>query len=73
MLVNAIILGQIKVDQQKCDAAGNDIYSSDCINATTFVAAFGLGSATMSIFMLAPGLCFTIGLSQLIPQAYGNK
>lgn len=63
MLINAIILGQIKVDPEKCNAVGNDIYNYDCISAKTFVSAFGLGSATMSIFMLAPGLCFTIGLS----------
>ena len=33
MLVNAMILGQIKLDDQKCAAAGNDEYHPDCISA----------------------------------------
>jgi hypothetical protein len=63
MLVNAVILGNIVVDPVKCAAANNDPYHQDCVSAKTFVSAFGLGSSTMSIILLAPGLCFTIGLS----------
>lgn len=72
MLVNAMILGQIKLDPKKCEAAGNDEYHPDCINAEVYLSAFGIGSSTMSIILLASGLCFTLGLSQLIPQAYGS-
>ena len=27
----------------------------------------------MSIILLAPSMCFTLGLSNLIPQAFGSK
>ena len=67
MLVNAMILGKIKVDPAKCAAAGNDKNHPDCIEADVYLSAFGIGSATMSIILLASGICFTIGLSQLIP------
>ena len=63
MLVNAIILGKIEVDPVKCEAAGNDEYHPDCIGADVYLSAFGLGSSTMSIILLASGICFTIGLS----------
>ena len=67
MMINAIILGQTKVDDAKCQAAGNLATHPDCISSKDYVAAFGIGSATMSIILLATGLCFTLGLQQLIP------
>ena len=73
MMINAIILGQTNVDPEKCKAAGNIPTHPDCIDSKDYVAAFGIGSATMSIVLLATGLCFTLGLQQVIPQAYGAK
>jgi hypothetical protein len=67
MLVNAMILGKIEVDPVKCEAAGNDKNHADCIGPDVYLSAFGIGSSTMSIILLASGICFTIGLSQLIP------
>lgn len=72
-MVNAIILGKIKMDQEKCKIAGGEPCHPDCISSKDYVAAFGIGSATMSIILLATGLCFTLGLQNVIPQAYGAK
>jgi Na+-driven multidrug efflux pump len=62
LLVNSVILGQIKCDP-----------TETCIPAKTYLAAFGLGSSLMSIILTASGLCYCIGLSNILPQAYASK
>ena len=47
--------------------------SFECITSETYLASFGLASATVGIFVLAPGICFTNGLNNILPQAYGAK
>ena len=63
MLVNSMILGKLELDPEKCEAAGGDEYHPDCIGSEKYQAAFGIGSSTMGIILLASGICFTIGLS----------
>lgn len=62
MLINSIILGQIQCDP-----------STGCHSAKTYLAAFGLGSSLMSILLLASGLCYTLGLNNMLPQTYASK
>ena len=72
MMVNAKILGQMTIDTEKCagmPAIPRDVLSPtfDCVTAQTYLASFGMGSATMSIILLAPIMCFTMALNTLIP------
>ena len=62
MLVNSIVLGKIK-------CVSDDV----CSSARTNLAAFGLGSSLMSIILLASGVCFCLGLNNILPQAYAAK
>jgi Na+-driven multidrug efflux pump len=75
MLVNAQILGNLQLDQSKCgsEATHEMLQSLECVSAETYLASFGLASATMGIFLLAPGCCFNQGLLNILPQAYGAK
>lgn len=41
--------------------------SFECIDAETYLASFGLASASMGIFLLAPGICFCLGANNIIP------
>jgi len=36
------------------------------------LASFGLGSSMMGILLLASGICFVMGLGNVLPQAYGS-
>lgn len=65
MMVNARVLGGIHVDSELCAALSAD--DPSCISAKRYLAAFGLGSSTLSIVMIATAMCFTIGLSNVIP------
>ena len=69
MLVNAQILGNMELDPVKCgkDATEEMLKSFECITAETYLASFGLASATMGIFVLAPGICFTLGEMNVLP------
>lgn len=69
MLVNAQILGNMELDPTKCgkDATEQMLKSFECVTAETYLASFGLASATMGIFVLAPGICFNIGLMNILP------
>ena len=62
LLVNARLLGQIEC---------SDDTEEECISSKTYVAAFGMGSSTIGILLLAPGICFCFGLSNVVPQAFG--
>jgi len=75
MLVNTIILGQIKTDDRICgpDASQESQDSFECITSKTYVASFGMASSTMGIILLAPGICYVLALSNNIPQAFGAK
>ena len=69
MLINAQILGNMKVDETKCGANATEemLNSFECISPETYLASFGLASATVGIFVLAPGICFTNGLNNILP------
>lgn len=69
MLVNAQILGNMELNQEKCgkDATEEMLKSFECITAETYLASFGLASSTMGIFLLAPGICFNLGLMNVLP------
>jgi Na+-driven multidrug efflux pump len=56
LLVNAIVLGRITCNP-----------GEECIKAETYLAAFGLGSSLMSIVLLASGICFVLGLNNILP------
>jgi len=75
MLVNAKVLGGIIPDPAVCGegASEDTLESFDCITAKTYLASFGLASSTMGIMLLAVGTCFVIGLTNVIPQAYGAE
>lgn len=47
--------------------------ASDPISAKTYLAAYGLGSSTVSLILLAPCVTFCLGLNNLIPQAFGAQ
>ena len=66
MMVNVKLLGQIKeplkadcTEQEKDDLV-------ECMTGTKLQAAFGMGSATVAIFLLASSLCFVLGLNTVI-------
>ena len=61
MMVNAVILGHIKIDKEFCDKEENAGHY-ECIDSIQYQAAFGLASSTVSIIFLATGICFTLGL-----------
>ena len=65
----------MELDQAKCGPQASEEMrkSFECITAETYLAAFGLASATLGICVLAPGICFCIGLSNILPQAYGAR
>ena len=69
MLINAQILGNIKVDEALCGPGASEemMESFECITSETYLASFGLASATVGIFVLAPGICFTNGLNNILP------
>ena len=69
MLINAQILGNLKLDTVLCGpTATKEVLDSwDCIGNKTYLASFGLASATIGIFLLAPGICYSIALSNIIP------
>jgi len=67
MMANAVYSDMITPDPTQCREAGYDETDPACITGESFQAAFGLGSATMGIIMQAPVLCFSLGLSNIIP------
>lgn len=66
MLVNAVILGKIQIDEKACK-----LDKIECIGPKTYLAAFGVGSSTLGIILLASGLTYCVSLSNVIPQAFG--
>mmetsp|Transcript_2011 Transcript_2011/g.3558 ORF Transcript_2011/g.3558 Transcript_2011/m.3558 type:complete len:323 (-) Transcript_2011:489-1457(-) len=73
MMANAVYSDMIKPNSEKCALSDDPVYNENCISGETFQAAFGLGSSTMGILMMAPLICFNMGLTNLIPQAFGSK
>lgn len=65
ILVNTKLLGSFKPDAATVCLAGDTTLK--CVDSATYVAAFGLASSTMGIIFLAPGLCFAIGLTNIMP------
>lgn len=75
MLVNAKLLGKAVLDTDKCGGKPEfvgDVINYNCIKAETYLASFGIASSTMSIILLATGVCFIFGLSNIAPQAAGS-
>lgn len=77
MMINTVWLGQHKPDTTLCNITVNGTTSWDtskieCVKSSQYVAAFGLSSSAISIIQLAPGLCFALGLINVIPQAHGS-
>ena len=44
-----------------------------CAGPKDYLAAFGMGSATVSIIIFASAWSYSAGLQNVIPQAYGAK
>lgn len=68
MMINAVILGKYKPDPS-CESMTIKARNANnkCLTNTEYLAAFGIGSATVSIFVFAAGMCYAMGLSALIP------
>lgn len=75
MLVNLTYLGSVKTDPVKCASSDHANASTpvECLEAKTYLAAFGMGSSILGIIMLSVSMCFAGGLGQVLPQAYGSK
>ena len=71
MMINAVVLGSILPDSRCSDALFAKESPGKCSSVDVNQAAFGIGSSTMSIILLAPINCYMLGLQNLIPQAYG--
>ena len=69
MMINAKICGSMDPPDH-CVPDSTDL---ECVKADTYLAAFGIGSSTMSILIQAPLESFCIGLSNILPQAFGAK
>lgn len=71
MMINTRLLGQVQPDEKLCNPTGGattwDTTKIECIKASQYVAAFGLSSSAISIIQLAPGMCFALGLINVIP------
>lgn len=70
MMINVKLLGSIEVDKTKCKVPDSD--TPECMTSEQYQAAFGIGSSTLAIVLLACSLCFCLGLGTIIPQAYGS-
>lgn len=70
MLVNAKLLGRNEVDADACGGKPEyvgDVINYECISAETYLASFGIASSTMGIVLLATGVCYVLGLSNIAP------
>lgn len=74
MLVNLSFLGSVKVDATTCKSTDHNLATTDikCLDAKTYLAAFGMGSSVLGIVMLSVSMTFAMGLHQVLPQAYGS-
>ena len=71
LMMNSKLLGSVKPDPALC--SGADASSKiECVPAATYLAAFGIGSSTMGITMLSVGITMIIGLTNIVPQAFGS-
>jgi Na+-driven multidrug efflux pump len=71
MLVNAKLLGQVVPDASVCPV-GVEVDTIECVRGEQYLAAFGLASSTIGIILLAPGICFALGILNVVPQANGS-
>mmetsp|Transcript_4761 Transcript_4761/g.8150 ORF Transcript_4761/g.8150 Transcript_4761/m.8150 type:complete len:89 (+) Transcript_4761:217-483(+) len=69
MMINAVILGNLEPNVACFDES--QTFKADfpdkCYDVKINQAAFGIGSSTMSILLLAPNMCYCLSLSNLIP------
>ena len=74
MMINTMILGRILPDARcEGDTDFQEANPSHCVGPNVLQSAFGIGSATMGLILLAPGACYCLCLQNLIPQAFGSK
>jgi Na+-driven multidrug efflux pump len=71
MMINSVVLGSILPDTKCSDSTFKSNNPSKCYDVQVNQAAFGVGSSTLSIILIAPLMCYVLGLSSLIPQAFG--
>ena len=65
MTVNAVLMGQMKVDSEVCTEALTEeqkLSITACAGPEDHLAAFGMGSATVSIIIFASAWSYTAGL-----------
>lgn len=76
MMVNLNYLGATKVNSTTKCLSHNDKLATtpiECLEAKTYLAAFGMGSSVLGIVLLSLSITFSGGLGQVVPQAYGSK
>jgi hypothetical protein len=74
MFVNAKLMGQMEVNTALCTADLSEeerLSTTACAHGEDYLAAFGIGSATVSILIMASAWSYTAGLQNVIPQAHG--
>ena len=59
----------MKADEELCGAkASEEVRNSlECVSAESYLAAFGLGSSSLGIVLLAVAICFTLSLLNIVP------
>ena len=73
MMINVKVLGLIKPPEGDQCSKPEAADTVECMNGEQYQAAFGIGSSTVAIFLLASSICFSCGLYNVIPQAFGSK
>ena len=74
MMVNIKVLGMVQRDEGACTTFfGEQVDTVECMTGKQLQAAFGIGSSTISILLLASASSFVTGLDSLMSQAYGNN
>ena len=71
MIVNTIILGNMKVEGPLCHKDLDPNNNQGCSGPKEHLAAYGLGQSLIALALLSTGTTYANGLSNLIPQAYG--
>lgn len=71
MMVNAKILGALELPAQCKDPEYVPVDIFECLPAEDYLSSFGLASASLGIVLLSLGFCYSNGLFNVVPQAYG--
>jgi len=59
----------MKANEEICGAKASEevLNSLECVSAESYLAAFGLGSSSLGIVLLAVAICFTLSLLNIVP------